>query len=213
MAQRTLRFASGASVHARPAALFSQAAAGSGVPVRIPKGDSSPGDVASVLQVVVSGQRRQVSFFADGPQADDAAVAGPERPTTSTGRTPAVLLDVDQLLISACRALQMQCSNSLLVSRQESSSMMIPVGFWFTISGTFVEHHVLRAAAQTGRNATCGPCPPPSHGHLFHDAEVVLFGPHRPGQHGEFRSRAAAFGRQVGSLSDDPCACRTARTF
>ena len=91
--------------------------------------------------------------------------------------------------------------------------MVIPVVFWFSISGTFVAHHVLRAAAQTGRNATIEPCLPPSHGHLFRDAEVVLFGSHRPGHHGEFRPWAAAFGRQVGSLSDDPCACRTARRF
>jgi len=49
MAQRTLRFASRASVHARPAALFSQAAAGSGVPVRIAKGDSLPGDADQLL--------------------------------------------------------------------------------------------------------------------------------------------------------------------
>jgi len=211
MAQRTLRFASGASVHARPAALFSQAAAGSGVPVRIAKGDSSPGDAASILQVVVPGQRRQVTVFTDGPQADGAAVAGPERPTTSTGnasclarRRPAV----DQRLPCASQ----QCANSLRVSRQESSSMMIPVVFWFSISGTFVAHHVLRAAANTTQ-CNLWTVPAPSHGHLFHDAEVVLFGPHRPGQHGEFRSRAAAFGRQVGSLSDDPCACRTARRF
>jgi phosphocarrier protein HPr len=211
MAQRTLRFASGASVNARPAALFSQAAAGSGVPVRIAKGDSSPGDAASILQVVVPGQRRQVTVFTDGPQADGAAVAVPERPTTATGRTPAVLLDVDQLLISTCRALHSSARTVCWLAGREQFNddprRLLVQHIWHICGAPCVACRRKNDAMQPVDRAA------PSHGHLFHDAEVVLFGPHRPGQHGEFRSRAAAFGRQVGSLSDDPCACRTARRF
>jgi phosphotransferase system HPr (HPr) family protein len=170
MAQRTLRFASRGSLHARPAALFSQAAAGSGVPVRIAKGDASPVDAASILQVLVPGQRRQGfhrrsrSGWLSNCRARTAHDVHGQNASCLARRRPAV----DQRLARASQ----QCANSLLVSRQESSSMMIPV----TVL-SLKRSRGSRRPAQRIPLAGCCVRPP---------------------------------GR---SLSDDPCACRTARRF
>ncbi|PZR54921.1 HPr family phosphocarrier protein [Xylanimonas oleitrophica] len=57
MSQRTAVVASLQGLHARPAALFTQAVAATGVPVTIAKGDGAPVDAASTLLVMTLGAR------------------------------------------------------------------------------------------------------------------------------------------------------------
>jgi len=54
MAERTITITSPHGLHARPAALFTQAAAAAGIPVRIAKGDRSV-DATSILGVISLG--------------------------------------------------------------------------------------------------------------------------------------------------------------
>ena len=69
MAERTVVIASKAGLHARPAALFTQAAARSGLVVRIAKGAAGPVDAASILQVMTLGADLgdTVTVSVDGP--------------------------------------------------------------------------------------------------------------------------------------------------
>ncbi|AEI11416.1 MULTISPECIES: HPr family phosphocarrier protein [Cellulomonas] len=72
MAQRTVTIASRVGLHARPAMLFTQAVAASGVPVTIARPGDEPVDAGSILYVmglgVASGE--QVVLEADGPDAE-----------------------------------------------------------------------------------------------------------------------------------------------
>lgn len=72
MAERTVVIASKAGLHARPAALFTQAAAGSGLVVRIAKGATGPVDAASILQVMTLGAALgdTVTVSVEGPDED-----------------------------------------------------------------------------------------------------------------------------------------------
>ena len=67
MSQRTVAVASAQGLHARPASLFSQAAAAAGVPVTIAKGGGAPVDAASVLLVMALAARHgdEVTITAD----------------------------------------------------------------------------------------------------------------------------------------------------
>lgn len=72
MAQRTVTIASRVGLHARPAMLFTQAVAASGVPVTIARPGDEPVDAGSILYVmglgVASGE--QVVLEADGADAE-----------------------------------------------------------------------------------------------------------------------------------------------
>lgn len=72
MAERTVTIASKAGLHARPAALFTQAAARSGLVVRIAKGAAGPVDATSILQVMTLGAAMgdTVTVSVEGPDAD-----------------------------------------------------------------------------------------------------------------------------------------------
>ncbi|NMM16274.1 MAG: HPr family phosphocarrier protein [Cellulomonas sp.] len=72
MAERTVVIASKAGLHARPAALFTQAAARSGLVVRIAKGAQGPVDAASILQVMTLGAALgdTVTVSVEGPDED-----------------------------------------------------------------------------------------------------------------------------------------------
>lgn len=61
-------------LHARPAALFVQAAVATGLPVTIGRPDADPVDARSILAVMGLGARQgeRVSLSADGPDADAA---------------------------------------------------------------------------------------------------------------------------------------------
>lgn len=73
MAQRTVTVASASGLHARPAMLFTQAAAAAGVPVRIAKAGGEPVDAASILGVmslgVSHGEEVVLTSEADGADA------------------------------------------------------------------------------------------------------------------------------------------------
>ncbi|TAM69549.1 MAG: HPr family phosphocarrier protein [Microbacteriaceae bacterium] len=71
MAQRTVQVASRHGLHARPAALFTQAAKRSGVAVTVAKGDKSA-NAASILAVITLGVAcgDEVTIAADGDGAD-----------------------------------------------------------------------------------------------------------------------------------------------
>jgi phosphocarrier protein len=80
MAQREVVVASSVGLHARPATLFTQAAAAAGIPVTIAKGDGEPVNAASILAVLGLGvsHGETVVLQADGDGADaalDALVA------------------------------------------------------------------------------------------------------------------------------------------
>ena len=80
MAQRTVAIGSTVGLHARPAALFVQAAAAAGVPVTIAKDGGSPVNARSILSVLALDARGgdEVTLRADGEGADaalDALVA------------------------------------------------------------------------------------------------------------------------------------------
>ncbi|AZZ56056.1 HPr family phosphocarrier protein [Rathayibacter iranicus] len=55
MVERTVQVASSKGLHARPASLFSQAAAKSGQKVLIAKGDATPVNAASILGIISLG--------------------------------------------------------------------------------------------------------------------------------------------------------------
>ncbi|QAY73178.1 HPr family phosphocarrier protein [Agromyces protaetiae] len=55
MVERTVRIGSSHGLHARPAKLFTQAAAASGAKVTIAKGDGAPVNAASILAVISQG--------------------------------------------------------------------------------------------------------------------------------------------------------------
>jgi len=72
MAQRSVAVASQVGLHARPAKLFTDAAAASGVPVTIAKGDGPPVDASSILRVMALGVKHgeEVTLAAEGEGAD-----------------------------------------------------------------------------------------------------------------------------------------------
>ena len=74
MAQRTVAVASAVGLHARPAKLFTQAAAAAGVPVTIAKGAGNPVDAASILRVMALGVKHgeEVTLAAEGDGAEQA---------------------------------------------------------------------------------------------------------------------------------------------
>jgi phosphocarrier protein len=55
MAERTVAIASKVGLHARPAMLFTQAVAKSGVPVTIARPGEAPADASSILRVMGMG--------------------------------------------------------------------------------------------------------------------------------------------------------------
>ena len=74
MVERRVVIASGVGLHARPAALFTQAAARQTVPVTIAKPDGDPVDARSILMVMALDARngQEVVRRADGDGADAA---------------------------------------------------------------------------------------------------------------------------------------------
>lgn len=72
MSQRTVVVGSKVGLHARPAALFVQAAAGQPVPVTIAKGGSDPVDARSILSVLALDARGgdEVTLSAEGDTAE-----------------------------------------------------------------------------------------------------------------------------------------------
>jgi phosphocarrier protein HPr len=73
MAQRTVVVASQVGLHARPAKLFTQAAAAAPVKVTIAKGDGPAVDAASILRVMALAVKHgdEVTIAAEGAGADD----------------------------------------------------------------------------------------------------------------------------------------------
>lgn len=73
MPERCVTVATASGLHARPAALFAQAAAASPVPVRVSKGDVTV-DAASILGVMRLGVKQgdKVVLTAEGENADRA---------------------------------------------------------------------------------------------------------------------------------------------
>ncbi|HEX5332460.1 MAG TPA: HPr family phosphocarrier protein [Cellulomonas sp.] len=73
MVERTVIVASRVGLHARPAMLFTQAAAASGLAVTIARPGGEPVDAASILFVMSLGvpNGEEVTLTADGPGADD----------------------------------------------------------------------------------------------------------------------------------------------
>ncbi|HET7660348.1 MAG TPA: HPr family phosphocarrier protein [Oryzihumus sp.] len=74
MAQRTVTIASSVGLHARPAALFVQAATATGVPVQIGRDGEDAVDARSILGVMALGAKHgeSVVLTADGDGADAA---------------------------------------------------------------------------------------------------------------------------------------------
>jgi len=72
MTERSVTIASKVGLHARPASLFVQAAAGSGVPVTIARPGDEPVDAASILGVMALGAKcgDEVVLHAEGDDAD-----------------------------------------------------------------------------------------------------------------------------------------------
>ncbi|HXD61477.1 MAG TPA: HPr family phosphocarrier protein [Lacisediminihabitans sp.] len=71
MAEQTIRIASAHGLHARPASIFTQAAAAAGIPVQLAKGGKSV-NAASILAVISLGidHGDEVTVSADGDDAD-----------------------------------------------------------------------------------------------------------------------------------------------
>jgi phosphocarrier protein len=71
MPERTVTIASSHGLHARPASLFTQAAAKAGVPVQLTKGEKSV-NAASILGVISLGidHNDEVVLSADGDNAE-----------------------------------------------------------------------------------------------------------------------------------------------
>jgi phosphocarrier protein len=74
MPTRTVRIASRSGLHARPAALFTQAAAAQPVAVRLAPPGGTPVDAASILMIMSLGlgHGAEVELSADGEGADAA---------------------------------------------------------------------------------------------------------------------------------------------
>ncbi|MDQ1483210.1 MAG: phosphocarrier protein HPr [Actinomycetota bacterium] len=72
--QRTVTIASSVGLHARPAALFVQAATATGLPVLISKAGAEPVDARSILGVMALGAKygEEVLLTADGEGSDAA---------------------------------------------------------------------------------------------------------------------------------------------
>ncbi|HWS58206.1 MAG TPA: HPr family phosphocarrier protein [Actinotalea sp.] len=72
MSQRTVAVASRVGLHARPASIFTQAVAASGLDVTIAKVGDEPMDASSILMVMAMGVGcgDEVVLEADGPEAD-----------------------------------------------------------------------------------------------------------------------------------------------
>lgn len=72
--QRTVTIASSVGLHARPAALFVQAATATGLPVQISKVGDEPVDARSILGVMALGAKfgEEVVLTADGEGAEAA---------------------------------------------------------------------------------------------------------------------------------------------
>jgi len=73
-ATRTVKVASTSGLHARPAALFVQAAKTSGHKVTVQKGDSAPANAASVLGVMALGAKfgDEIVLTAEGDNPEEA---------------------------------------------------------------------------------------------------------------------------------------------
>lgn len=74
MPERTVVVASSVGLHARPASLFSQAAAEAGIPVTLTSAAGKTVNAASILGVLSLGvgHGEEVTLAADGDGADDA---------------------------------------------------------------------------------------------------------------------------------------------
>jgi phosphocarrier protein HPr len=74
MPERVVTVGSRTGLHARPAALFVQAAGAAPIPVRIAVAGRKPVDARSMLAVLSLGatQGTQVILYAEGDQADEA---------------------------------------------------------------------------------------------------------------------------------------------
>jgi len=74
MSQRNVTIASSVGLHARPAALFVQAATATGLPVQISRGGEEPVDARSILGVMALGAKHgeEVVLTAEGEGADAA---------------------------------------------------------------------------------------------------------------------------------------------
>ena len=74
MPERTITVASSVGLHARPASLFSQAAAKAGIPVTLTNAAGKSVNAASILGVLSLGigHAEQVTISADGDGADEA---------------------------------------------------------------------------------------------------------------------------------------------
>jgi phosphocarrier protein HPr len=74
MSQRTVIIASSVGLHARPAALFVQAATATGLPVQIGREGEEAVDARSILGVMALGAKHgeEVTLSADGEGADGA---------------------------------------------------------------------------------------------------------------------------------------------
>ncbi|MEZ0493593.1 HPr family phosphocarrier protein [Kineococcus sp. TBRC 1896] len=74
MSTRTATVASRVGLHARPASLFVQAAAATGLPVTVAVGEGVPVDARSILMVMGLGAKHgdQVTLTAEGEGADAA---------------------------------------------------------------------------------------------------------------------------------------------
>jgi phosphocarrier protein HPr len=74
MSERKVIVASAVGLHARPAALFSQAVAATEVPVTLTRGDGNSVNAASILGVLSLGigHGDEVTISADGGGAEDA---------------------------------------------------------------------------------------------------------------------------------------------
>jgi len=72
--QRTVTIASSVGLHARPAALFVQAATATGIPVQISRVGEEPVDARSILGVMALGAKHgeEVELTADGEGAEAA---------------------------------------------------------------------------------------------------------------------------------------------
>lgn len=74
MATRTVTIASSVGLHARPAALFVEAATNTGLDVEIAKDGDDPVDATSILGVMALGAKHgeEVTLTAEGEGADEA---------------------------------------------------------------------------------------------------------------------------------------------
>jgi len=74
MSQRTVIIGSKVGLHARPAKLFTSAAAATGVKVQIAKAGGTPVDASSILRVMTLGAKfgEEVTLTAEGEGAEEA---------------------------------------------------------------------------------------------------------------------------------------------